>query len=88
MRNLALAMFALGVLSAAEPIQAQTYDPNYPVCLHDFGRGGGYIDCSFTSMSQCNASASGRPASCLINPFFANGPTSRPGQRGRAAPVY
>jgi hypothetical protein len=50
--------------------QAQTYDPRYPVCLQTYGIGGGGINCSYTSLAQCNASASGRAAQCLTNPFF------------------
>jgi hypothetical protein len=45
-------------LACTTPAMAQTYDPNYPVCLQ-YARDG-YIDCSFTSMPQCNATASGR----------------------------
>ena len=37
MRILALAILAIGAASAAAPAQAQTYDPNYPVCLHVYG---------------------------------------------------
>ena len=39
MRILALAILAIGAVSAAAPAQAQTYDPSYPVCLHVYGRG-------------------------------------------------
>ena len=88
MRNLALTMLAVGLVSAAEPAQAQKYDPNYPVCLSDRTGDVGYTDCSFTSLSQCNASASGRAAICQLNPFFANGPADRPGPRSRAYPAY
>ena len=38
MRILALAIFAIAATAAAAPAQAQTYDPNYPVCLHVYGR--------------------------------------------------
>jgi hypothetical protein len=69
-RTLALAILAIGMLSAAAPARSQTYDPNYPVCLQSYGIGGGNIDCSYTSLPQCNASASGRAAQCLTNPFF------------------
>ena len=88
MRNLALAMLAIVAAAAVETAQAQTYDPNYPVCLRVYGGrlGVNYTDCSFTSLPQCNATASGRPASCLINPYFANGRTNRSGRR--RAPVY
>jgi hypothetical protein len=33
--------------------------------------GGCKIECDYTSLAQCNASASGRAAQCYINPFFA-----------------
>jgi hypothetical protein len=45
---------------------AQTYDPNYTICLQVYAHYG-YIDCSFTSMPQCNATASGRGAECFVN---------------------
>ena len=53
------------------PARAQTYDPNYPVCLHVYGPID-YYDCSYTSLPQCAASASGRAAQCVVNPYFAN----------------
>lgn len=70
MRILALAVF--GMLSIASA-RAQTYDPAYPVCLHVFDRGANYYQCTYTSLPQCNASASGRGAVCVINPYFAHG---------------
>lgn len=56
---------------AAAPSHAQTYDPNYPVCLQVYVPRGGYIDCSFTSLPQCQATASGRAAQCYANPYYA-----------------
>jgi hypothetical protein len=41
------------------------------VCIQTYAIGGGSIDCSFTSLAQCAASASGRSAQCLTNPYFA-----------------
>jgi hypothetical protein len=70
MRILALAALAIGAVSAV-PAQAQTYDPTYPVCLHVYGRAS-YYECRYTSMAQCNRSASGRAAQCEINPYTAN----------------
>ena len=32
------------IVLAAMPAQAQTYDPNYPVCIQTYGRDGNYID--------------------------------------------
>jgi hypothetical protein len=71
MRGLILTLMAIGVVSAAAPARAQTYDPNYPVCLQVYGPVG-YFDCRFTSLPQCAASASGRPAGCVVNPYQAN----------------
>ncbi|WP_448029906.1 DUF3551 domain-containing protein [Bradyrhizobium liaoningense] len=55
------------------PTQAQTYDP-HAVCMkvYEGSLGGGeWIDCSYTSLPQCQASALGRAAMCVINPYFA-----------------
>ena len=68
MRMLALAIWAIGTVA---PASAQTYDPAYPVCLHVYDRGGNYYQCRYTSLPQCRASASGRAAECVINPYFA-----------------
>lgn len=64
-------ILASAAVLAAAPSQAQTYDPNFPVCLQVYAPRGGYIDCSFTSLPQCQATASGRAAQCYANPFFA-----------------
>ncbi|XSC43291.1 DUF3551 domain-containing protein [Bradyrhizobium sp. RDT10] len=69
MRILALAILAIGIISIG-PAAGQTYDPAYPVCLHVYGPIS-YYECSYTSLPQCNASASGRSAQCVINPYFA-----------------
>ena len=70
MRILAMLVLAIAVMLAAAPAQAQTYDPNYPICLQTFGRAGNYIDCGYTSMVQCRLSASGGAAQCVTNPYF------------------
>jgi hypothetical protein len=82
MRNLMLATVVLsvaGIATLAGAAPALAYD--YPWCVRsaefDFNP-----DCSFRSYAQCMASASGRPASCYINPRVAYG---RP---RRAAPHY
>jgi hypothetical protein len=80
MRILGLTILAAGSLLAAAPGEAQTYDPNYPVCLHVYGPVT-YYECQYTSLPQCNMSASGRAAQCVINPYFASadigGPLAR-----------
>jgi hypothetical protein len=71
MRIPALAMLTIATVLTAAPARAQTYDPAYPVCLHVYSRGANYYECRYTSLPQCNASASGRAAQCDINPYFA-----------------
>lgn len=79
MLKLALGLSAFAAVLAAPPLQAQTFDPSYPVCLHVFGElEGERMDCIFNSMSQCRIAATGRPAMCLINPYLAQRqPTAR-----------
>jgi len=63
LRALIWTIAAIGVVIAATPATAQTYDPNYPVCLQAYAPEGGYIHCSCASMT-----ASGRGA--LPQPVF------------------
>jgi hypothetical protein len=74
MRIPALAISTIAAVLPATPAPAQTYDPNYPVCLQTYGIDGGYIACGYTSLAQCNATASGRSAQCIANPYFAGAP--------------
>ena len=82
MRSLSLAIFAIGMVSATLPASAQTYAPGYPVCLHVYGPVS-YYECRYTSLPQCNASASGRAAQCVINPYAANAEVIGPSRRHR-----
>jgi hypothetical protein len=73
---------ALTIFTAMPPLvapaQAQTYDPKYPVCLQVYDdMVHYYFDCSFTSMAQCAATASGRYAQCVVNPYYAGPNTKR-----------
>ena len=71
-----LAMVAASLAPTA-PAFAQTYDPAYPVCLQVYqGFVDYYFECAYMNMAQCQASASGRSASCVVNPYY----------KGRAAP--
>jgi hypothetical protein len=83
MRILVLASLAIATAYVAEPAKAQTYDPDYPVCLHVYAPRGGYYECRYTSLPQCNATASGRAAQCVVNPYYASaqGPAGRPRRR-------
>jgi hypothetical protein len=77
-----LVVLTMETLAATSPVQAQTYNPNYPVCLHVFGQIT-YFDCRYTSLPQCALSASGRAAQCVVNPYFANGYREPPIRRHR-----
>lgn len=69
------------VLWFAPPARAQTYDPKYPVCLQVFqSMVDYYFECGYTSMPQCQASASGRNAACVVNPYY-RGPKSGRGKK-------
>jgi hypothetical protein len=69
---LALSSATVATIAANSP--AAAYD--YPYCLQ--GRGIGVPgDCSYTSYSQCMASASGRALYCNINPRVAFGQQQR-----------
>ena len=64
---LVASLLGAGLLGTA-PAEAQTYDPRYPVCIEVYTLDGSSIDCSFTSMAQCAATASGQSAQCYVNP--------------------
>lgn len=78
MRFVALTLLAAGTLLATAPTRAQTYGPGYPVCLHVYGDPT-YYECDYNSVPQCNMSASGRAAECVVNPYFAQAGMDRPG---------
>ena len=78
MRTPVLMLLGIGTILGAAPARAQTYDPSYPVCMNNCKWGGCQIECSYTSLAQCNASASGRGALCYTNPFFATGSRQPP----------
>ena len=69
MRILILAIMTL--VAAISSARAQTYDPRYPVCLQIYqGYTDYYFECGYTSIAQCNMSASGRAAQCIVNPYY------------------
>lgn len=69
------------VIPSATPARAQTYDPRYLVCLQIYqGFADYYFECGYTSIPQCQMSASGRAAQCVINPFYA-GPKGKRGKQ-------
>jgi Protein of unknown function (DUF3551) len=83
MRIPALAIVTLAAVLTATPSLAQTYDPKYPVCLQIYQRMTDYyFECAYTSLAQCNMSASGRAAQCIVNPYY-TGTKTPPGRRDR-----
>jgi hypothetical protein len=85
MHRAILVLLTASALTAlmATPVRAQTYDPDYPVCMHVYGKVR-YYECRYTSLEQCAMSASGRPAQCVINPY--PGKAALTGKRPR--PTY
>lgn len=85
MRRLLSALMAIGVLAAIDAASAIA-EPvgNFPFCISGDNYGG-IGDCSFTSFAQCQATASGRAASCASNPYYSNAETqpapARPSRR-------
>ena len=75
-------------VSLAAPARAQTYDPNYPVCLQVYDdMVHYYFECAYTSMPQCQASASGRSAQCVVNPYYAK-PQLKPYRHKKRTQVH
>jgi hypothetical protein len=66
MRRALLALIAACAVSAATPAPAR----DFPYCIKGCDYGVGLGDCSFTSLAQCQATASGLVATCAANPFF------------------
>jgi hypothetical protein len=84
MRIQTLAILMVATIVTAAPVRAQTYDPAYPVCLQVYqGWNDYYFECAYTSLGQCNASASGRAAQCIVNPYYAGRKTAPPARRNR-----
>jgi hypothetical protein len=84
MRTLTGLTVTLAMTLSAAPAQAQTYDPNFPVCMQVYTRGANFITCGYTSLEQCRATASGRSAMCMLNPYFAGTGRDRPRRRHRS----
>jgi len=85
MRLLALATLTIFMGLTVAPAVAQTYSGNYPICLQLYLRDGARsIDCAYSSIEQCQATASGLSAMCVTNPYYSNArePAYRQPRRG------
>ena len=82
----AMASAIMVMVLLAAPARAQTYDPSYPVCLQIYqSMVDYYFECGYTTMAQCAASASGRSAQCVVNPYYAKPPTKRSKRQKRSS---
>ena len=89
MRILAVVILTIGTVLAAGPARAQRYDPAFPFCMYIVEWGGSpRYDCSFYTMDQCRASASGRGGSCDPNPYYVGATASAGRHDKRYRRVY
>ena len=88
MRIPAMVILATVTVLTSSPVLAQTYSPNYPICLQYYRWGGSDIDCAYTSLEQCAATASGLSAQCINNPYYANAQLRRVPSYRPPARVY
>jgi hypothetical protein len=68
MQRVSQTLLALGAVMAAVATPAAAGGMAYCIKGCDFGGSAG--DCSFSSLAQCQATASGRDATCASNPYF------------------
>jgi hypothetical protein len=69
-----LSTFTISLATAVGHAQTMgDWDPNYPVCLEVYGFDGPSRECVYNSMAACQVSASGRPAGCVVNGYYARG---------------
>jgi hypothetical protein len=81
-----LGLLALSAISAVAAIPAQA-GTDYPVCLRVYGPAT-YNECAYTTLAQCQATASGRAAECYPNAFHAHAAIAPPGRHHRHHGAY
>ena len=87
MRILMMAILTAAAVAASAPAQAQTYDPNYPVCMQVFRP---FSLFRLPLQLDPAMQASRRPAarrSASINPYFAIALKSRRSRRASPPPI-
>ena len=73
---------AYAVLIAVPAMAGGLPSGGQPYCIKGCDYGGGIGDCSFSSLAQCQATASGRVATCATNPYF-DARAEAPADQGR-----
>jgi Protein of unknown function (DUF3551) len=89
MRAGACTILGIGAVLIAAPVWAAggRYDPNYPVCMETIASESTFIDCSFTSIEQCNIGTHGTSGNCFKNPSYVPPPAEAvPAQTEPAKP--
>jgi hypothetical protein len=80
-----IAIGAMAAINAAPATAGSSPSGSSPFCIKGCEFGGGAGDCSFSTYQQCQATASGRDATCAANPYFNANAELLPG-RGRQSP--
>ncbi|MGB8606827.1 DUF3551 domain-containing protein [Bradyrhizobium sp.] len=68
-RKIILALLATSSLAVLGAGSAEAVRTRYPFCMGG-ATSPGLSNCSFTSLAQCRATASGRRLTCIANPFY------------------
>jgi hypothetical protein len=77
MRRSILVLLAAGSLAVLGAASAEAARTRYPFCMQG-ASSPGLSNCSFRSLAQCQATASGRFLTCIANPFYKGRPARRP----------
>ncbi len=81
MRKAIWALMAFGAVCGIDA--APAIAGNFPYCIRGCDFGAGLGDCSFSTYQQCQATASGRDATCAANPYFSRAAEMQPDRSSR-----
>ena len=76
MQRIVLALLAVGGVAVLNAAPAEAARTRYPFCIQG-PSSPGLSNCSFISLAQCQATASGRFLTCIANPFYKGRPKRR-----------
>jgi hypothetical protein len=79
-----VSLFILGVFAVIVCIEKPAEAQNYPWCAFYDDKDGGFTNCGFSTIQQCQAAVSGVGGSCGPNPRYQPAPGPRPHRRGYA----
>lgn len=81
MRKALLVLTAFSAVCVIDAAPAAARD--FPYCIRGCDFGAGLGDCSFATYQQCQATASGRDATCAANPYFSQNAELQPNRSSR-----